>query len=475
MTSGKNFIEGRLQGMLSLYTFVSTLIVMACYFAVTLLHPRVDLRAEPSWSYWVLYPSLVLAGATLFCLRVNLAGRTRPQLLRPSKNRPLLNSAQHLGAIAITLLVGIVLTKDTYVSRSFLLALFPTLWGGLLLAHYLVFGCGPRILFQGRHKLRTLIIGEVTLHDPLVDWLRSQHQIGLHLTGIFSQRLPDGYQDLDATKYGDTPEEALAAMQPHVVICSDQGLSPSRVTQLREACEKAGSRFVVHLNQLSMLGNAASIYRDHEQTLAIFRHEPLESPLSRILKRMFDLAVSVPVVVLVIPVLMALVALIHRLQSPGPLFYTQLRKGAAGVSFTVLKFRTMHSGHGRDGDQAGAGDARIFPAGHWMRKFSLDEFPQFINVLHGEMSVVGPRPHYVEHDTMFARIDPLYLSRRFVKPGITGLAQVAGFRGQTPTLAKVRERSYTDLEYLENWSLRLDLIILAKTAWQVLHPPKSAL
>jgi len=124
--------------------------------------------------------------------------------------------------------------------------------------------------------------------------------------------------------------------------------------------------------------------------------------------------------------------------------------------------------------QATAHDDRIYPAGRWFRKLSIDEFPQFINVLTGDMSVVGPRPHLPEHDEQFARLTDNFYVRKFVKPGITGLAQVNGFRGETRDNGALQHRIEYDIEYLENWSLGADLAIIAQTAVQVVRPPRTA-
>jgi lipopolysaccharide/colanic/teichoic acid biosynthesis glycosyltransferase len=140
----------------------------------------------------------------------------------------------------------------------------------------------------------------------------------------------------------------------------------------------------------------------------------------------------------------------------------------------MLKFRSMYA---RDHDinkQATAGDSRIFPFGAFLRKSSLDEFPQFINVLRGDMSIVGPRPHLPQHDIEFSQISKTYRVRSLVKPGITGLAQVNGYRGEITDPEKLHRRVYWDLYYMSNWSLALDMQIILRTAWQVVFPPKSA-
>jgi len=151
--------------------------------------------------------------------------------------------------------------------------------------------------------------------------------------------------------------------------------------------------------------------------------------------------------------------------SPGPVFFRQRRNGLHGKTFDVYKFRSMHV-HQEHGmlTQARRGDARLIRFGHFLRRTSLDELPQFINVLLGDMSVVGPRPHAVQHNEMYRHLLESYQLRQRVKPGITGWAQMHGYRGATDTLDKMALRVQFDLDYIQHWSLWLDLRIIAWTA-----------
>jgi len=139
-----------------------------------------------------------------------------------------------------------------------------------------------------------------------------------------------------------------------------------------------------------------------------------------------------------------------------------------------LKFRTMHVNNASKARQAFKGDSRIYQFGRFLRRYSLDELPQFVNVLLGDMSVVGPRPHLQEHNEQFSKILRNYHIRTFIKPGITGLAQVRGFRGETPDPLSIIQRVESDIVYLESWSLSVEWSIIVQTAWQMIFPPKSA-
>jgi len=168
------------------------------------------------------------------------------------------------------------------------------------------------------------------------------------------------------------------------------------------------------------------------------------------------------------------VKLVQAFQSPGPLLYRQTRAGIQNQKFEILKFRTMHTRNNDEARQAATDDPRIFPAGRFLRRFSIDEIPQFLNVIDGSMSVVGPRPHMVEHNDKFAELLSNYHIRAFVKPGMTGLAQVRGFRGESATREEIAARLQSDLVYLENWSLILDVSIILRTIRHLIFPPKKA-
>lgn len=184
---------------------------------------------------------------------------------------------------------------------------------------------------------------------------------------------------------------------------------------------------------------------------------------NELVKRISDIILSAAILILISPVLLA-IALGVKLSSPGPVIFRQRRNGLDGSEITVYKFRSMRAmDNGKVVKQATKNDPRITPLGAFLRKTSLDELPQFVNVLQGRMSIVGPRPHAVAHNEEYRQLIKAYMVRHKVKPGITGWAQVNGYRGETDTIDKMKARVEYDLEYLRNWSLRLDLQIIART------------
>ncbi len=192
----------------------------------------------------------------------------------------------------------------------------------------------------------------------------------------------------------------------------------------------------------------------------------LESPfigINRVIKRVSDVVLSSMILTLISPLMLA-VAVGVKMSSPGPIIFKQRRNGLDGKEILVYKFRSMRvMDNGAVVKQATKGDPRITPFGAFIRRTSLDELPQFVNVLQGRMSIVGPRPHAVAHNDEYRNIIDAYMVRHKVKPGITGWAQVNGLRGETDTIDKMEARVAYDLEYLRNWSLTLDLRIIART------------
>jgi len=187
-------------------------------------------------------------------------------------------------------------------------------------------------------------------------------------------------------------------------------------------------------------------------------------------KRFIDLAVAVPALIVLAP-LLAVLALMVRLDSKGPVLFRQRRNGICGRSFDIFKFRTMRvMENGGEVVQAREGDPRTTRIGRWMRRYSLDELPQLANVVRGDMSLVGPRPHAEAHDVFYGAMIRGYGHRQAVKPGITGWAQVNGLRGPTPTLAAMAQRIELDLFYARHSSFALDLRILLRTPLEILRP-----
>lgn len=204
------------------------------------------------------------------------------------------------------------------------------------------------------------------------------------------------------------------------------------------------------------------------------RREPLENIGNRAKKRIFDLAFSTAALLFLVPIVFPIIAICIKLSSKGPVFFKQKRNGDNNQLFNCYKFRTMRLNELSDVSQAVQGDPRVTKVGNFLRKTNLDELPQFINVWLGDMSVVGPRPHMLKHTEEYKAIIDKFMVRHFVKPGITGWAQVNGHRGMTETSQKMIKRVRYDIWYIENWSMQLDVKIILLTIYNMVKGEKNA-
>lgn len=201
---------------------------------------------------------------------------------------------------------------------------------------------------------------------------------------------------------------------------------------------------------------------------------PLDERVNNLIKRAFDVCFSLLIIIFFLSWAMPIIALLIKLDSDGPVLFKQKRTGKDNVEFWCLKFRTMYVNAEADVKQATKDDSRITRFGLFLRKTSLDEFPQFFNVLAGSMSIVGPRPHMLQHTEKYSRTIEKFMARHYIKPGITGLAQAKGFRGETKTEPAMRGRVKLDRFYIENWSFLLDLKIILATVISLLKGDQQA-
>jgi len=329
------------------------------------------------------------------------------------------------------------------------------------------------VFFPVRHHHRTVLVGSASQVKELRGVLANCSPLGFHPVAWLSE---DGGVPFDTGVpfFGDAAllervvgEERVS----HVVLA--EAPSDARLRQRLGQCEKWGVRLVVAQN---LEARHPGRFRWETQGFWCFGaaySEPLQNPFNRFLKRALDLVVCVPAIILALLPVALLTWFLQRKQSPGPLFYRQWRHGRGNAAFQVWKFRTMHCAHQTAGKQATQEDPRVYPFGGWLRRHSLDELPQFLNVLTGEMSVVGPRPHFVEHTGQFAQQERYHI-RSFVKPGVTGLAQVNGCRGEVRHSCDMERRVQWDIRYLESWSLILDCRLILRTFAVVVNPPKTA-
>ena len=255
------------------------------------------------------------------------------------------------------------------------------------------------------------------------------------------------------------PEELV--LGDELYLCVSR-LERDTIRKISKLCDHKVIRFYyvpvsvesIGLNLKRELMDDMEIYTTYEN--------PLQNSVNRAIKRAFDIVMSL---FFLIPtaLMFPFIWLIIKIQSPGPIFFKQARTGIDGKTFMMLKFRSMHVNADADRLQATKDDPRKYPFGNFMRKSNIDELPQFLNVLKGDMSFVGPRPHMLAHTEQYSELIDKYMVRHFVKPGLTGWAQVTGFRGETKELWQMEGRVKRDIWYMEHWSIWLDIRIIWMT------------
>ena len=243
------------------------------------------------------------------------------------------------------------------------------------------------------------------------------------------------------------------------------------IERISELCDRQMIKFY-YVSPANESLNLQSVLFDEMEVFASYV-SPLEEPLNSLLKRVFDIIVSI-IALAFTALLLPFVAIGIEVQSPGPLLFRQRRTGMDGKDFWCLKFRSMHVNADSDRKQATKDDPRKFPFGNFMRKTNIDELPQFWNVLMGDMSIVGPRPHMLAHTEQYSALIGKYMVRHFVKPGITGWAQVTGFRGETNELWQMEGRVERDIYYIQHWSVWLDIRIIWMTIKSIFITDKNA-
>ncbi|MHB8209251.1 exopolysaccharide biosynthesis polyprenyl glycosylphosphotransferase [Mucilaginibacter sp.] len=244
---------------------------------------------------------------------------------------------------------------------------------------------------------------------------------------------------------------------------------------LAETAEKSFIRFKFVPDLSEFMNNKC--YIDFIEDTAIIislREEPLDDLSAQIMKRIFDVVISSFIVLFILSWLLPILAILIKIDSLGPVFFTQARSGKNNVPFKVIKLRTLKENPEADRLQVTRNDLRITRLGHFLRKTNLDELPQFFNVLTGDMSIVGSRPHMLKHTEEYSKIYNNYMVRHFTKPGITGWAQVNGYRGEIKKPEQLKKRIEHDIWYMENWNIWLDFKIVYLTILKTIGGDKNA-
>ncbi len=327
---------------------------------------------------------------------------------------------------------------------------------------------------SGFNFRRIIIVGAGPVGKHFLRQLQRHAEYGYKFMGFFDDN-PDGNSVKELIKggVGDVKDFCLKNNVDEVY-CALPTSASHKIKNLIEFSDEQMIRFKIVPDFKGLLNKQVKIDFYGFLPVLTVRNEPLENVYNRVIKRAFDVAFSMSVMFLVLSWLYPLIAIVIKFSSKGPILFKQERSGLLNQSFACYKFRTMFVDNPSESHQAEKDDPRITRIGKLLRKTSLDELPQFFNVLLGNMSVVGPRPHMLQHTAEYSKIIDQYMVRHLVKPGITGVAQIKGFRGGTQDPGMMQKRVVADVWYIENWSFLLDLKIISITTWNMLKGEDNA-
>lgn len=368
-----------------------------------------------------------------------------------------------------------VLLPNSSLSITFVINSFVMLSSLLLLSRATFLSIRKiRHKFWAEHK-KVVIIGAGPGGKKLYSYFNTNLHLGYQVAGFFDDELSEDLDENTPTlgKVKDCLEYAKVNGITEV-FCTLSGKELKKVKLLLQEAEKQmiRLRLVPDLNDFFDKNVLLDVHG--HMPILVPRNEPLENKANEVMKRAFDFVFSLLVIVFLLSWLIPLIGIILKCDSKGPIFFKQLRSGKDNNAFYCYKFRSMTVNSDSDSKQATKGDARITRVGAFLRKTSLDELPQFFNVLKGEMSVVGPRPHMLKHTEDYSLLINNFMVRHYLTPGITGWAQVSGYRGETKETSEMANRIEADIWYLENWSLILDLKIIFRTVWQAVRGSENA-
>ena len=389
------------------------------------------------------------------------------------KERFLIRTIQaYLLYTALTLLL-IFLFKSNF-SRPFVLLNFAG-FGLTLIVSRTVFIGASSFIKNNMLTSKFIVLGYNDLSHKLVSNLRLQNRTFV-MQGYF-----DDYNS--ATRYAKSAPilgclgDSLAYAIENQIDEIYSTIPPETNPEIYEIAQQAESNFIRFrfVPDFSVFINRR-VHLSFVEDLPVLslRQEPLEDLGSRFKKRIFDIAFSSFVILFVLSWLVPIIAILIKLNSKGPVFFKQLRSGKNNMPFLCFKFRSLRVNDDADSKQVTKNDSRYTKLGKFLRKTNLDELPQFFNVFQGYMSVVGPRPHMLKHTEQYSEIINQYMIRHFVKPGLTGLAQVNGYRGEITKEEDLTKRIELDIKYMENWSMLCDIQIIFQTLYLSIKGDKNA-
>lgn len=376
---------------------------------------------------------------------------------------------------AVVFISLITLVHFGSLSTRFLI-IFYTTFLVLLVLYRLIFRHFVKIYRRKGGNRRTVaLVGDGSNMVELYEEMTADPTSGFKVVGYFAEHPSDNYPK--ECCYLGTPQEVIPYLKKskaEQLYCGLTSSHSKEILPIISYCENNLIHFYSVPNVRNYLKRRMHLELIGNVPVLDIRQEPLAQPENRLAKRLFDIVFSLLFLCTIFPIIFIIIGLAIKITSPRPIFFKQKRSGEENKEFWCYKFRSMRVNKDSDKVQATLNDPRKTRLGNFMRKTSIDELPQFINVLLGDMSVVGPRPHMLKHTEEYSKLIDKYMVRHLVKPGITGWAQVTGFRGETKELWQMEGRVERDIWYLEHWTFMLDLYIIYKTVKNAVKGEKEA-
>jgi len=448
------------------FAFIDLLALNLIHIVIILLLNRIPANGERSYM-------LLFMAANMFWLLAAFSTALYIDNASPNGDKFAKRTLKTFAVFNILMLVFMFIYHYPY-SRLFMISSFAAFLGYLLVTRLLLVGFTFYMHKVSKVTKRVVILGYNELAKTLVQRFASQ-RVNFQIDGYFEdENLVKELSTLPIIGNIDECVEYAKNNDIHEIYSTISPETNASLYAMVQVAEKSFIRFkFVPDFQLYVNRKTHMEYLDEIPILSL-RPEPLEDMGNSAKKRFFDIIFSLAVFIFILSWLIPLMAILIKLTSKGPVFFTQLRSGKNNKQFRCYKFRTLKVNGEANSKQVTKNDARITPLGKFMRKTNLDEFPQFLNVLIGNMSVVGPRPHMLKHTTTFSKIMSGYMIRHFVKPGVTGWAQVNGYRGEIKENEQLHKRIEYDILYMENWSLWLDIKIIWLTIYSTFRGDQNA-
>ena len=377
---------------------------------------------------------------------------------------------------AALIAIFVVFLKFADISRLRLLYFYLFFFVILLISRYISMKLLKEIRAKGYNFKKIIIVGANDTGEKMRKILAKNLTYGYKFLGFFDNKgnssaseplaITGDFEDIEEFIIKEKVDELYVALHIDNI---------EIINKIIKICEQnlVRIKFIPDFQLYTKSSKVEVAFYENTPVLML-RPEPLELAVNRVVKKIFDVCFSLLVIILIFPWLFPILMIIIKLESSGPIFFKQHRSGRDNRTFTCFKFRSMHLNDLAHDKQAGKGDSRITKFGAFMRKTSIDELPQFFNVLFGNMSVVGPRPHMINLAKEYGELIANYAVRHYAKPGITGWAQVNGYRGETKELIDMENRVECDIWYIENWSLLLDVKIIVRTLINIVQGEENA-